>query len=109
MIWLRKRHIKTANIKYLKSDDQVEQEEDINDCFQKIDLDNSGTLDVQELHQALNENGLKISKAEINEFFNLCKTQCKGYLTMNEFNDLYKNPKADELFRFYVKRARKIN
>ena len=57
----------------------------------------------------MNENGLQISKAEINEFFNLCKTQCKGYLTMSEFNELYKNPKADDLFRFYVKRSRKIN
>ena len=28
---------------------------------------------------------------------------------MKEFNELYKNPKADDLFRFYVKRARKIN
>jgi hypothetical protein len=50
-----------------------------------------------------------MSKAEIEEFFSLCKTQCKGYLSMSEFNELYKNPKADDLFRFFVKRSRKIN
>lgn len=57
-MWFRRRHLKTANQKYLKTDQQFEQEEDVNDCFQKIDLDNSGTLDVQEMHQAMNENGL---------------------------------------------------
>ena len=33
LTWFKKRHIHTANQKYLKSDDQVELEEDINDCF----------------------------------------------------------------------------
>ena len=28
---------------------------------------------------------------------------------MKEFNELYKNPKADDLFRFFVKRSRTIN
>ena len=57
-MWFRRRHLKTTNQKYLKTDQQFEQEEDVNDCFQKIDIDKSGTLDVQEMHQAMNENGL---------------------------------------------------
>ena len=57
-MWFRRRHPKTTTQKYLKTDQQFEQEEDVNDCFQKIDIDKSGTLDVQEMHQAMNENGL---------------------------------------------------
>jgi Ca2+-binding EF-hand superfamily protein len=57
-MWFRRRHLQTTNQKYLKTNEQVEQEEDVNECFMKIDTDNSGTLDVQEMYYAMNENGL---------------------------------------------------
>lgn len=54
-------------------------------------------------------NGIELSRDEIEVFFELCKTNSKGYLSFDEFKDLYKNPSADELFRFFIKRARDLN
>jgi hypothetical protein len=50
-----------------------------------------------------------LSRDEIECFFDLCHKSASGYLNFNEFENLYKNPQADELFRFYVKRAREMN
>ena len=55
------------------------------------------------------QNGIELTRSEILAFFDLCKTNSKGYLTFNEFKDLYKNSSADDLFRFFIKRARKMN
>lgn len=77
--------------------------------FAKIDYDNSGKIDVSEMHFMFTSNGIQLSRDEIECFFDLCHKSASGYLNFNEFEDLYKNPKADELFRFYVKRARDMN
>ena len=77
--------------------------------FQKIDYDCSGKIDVQELHSMFLQNGVDMSRDEIEGFFELCQSSSRGYLTFGEFKDLYGNPSADELFRFYIKRARKVN
>lgn len=50
-----------------------------------------------------------MKRDEIECFFNLCATQSKGYLSFEEFKDLYNNPEADKLFRFFISRARKVN
>jgi hypothetical protein len=61
------------------------------------------------MHQMFTSNGIQLSRDEIECFFDLCHKSASGYLTFGEFENLYKNPQADELFRFYVKRAREIN
>ena len=50
-----------------------------------------------------------MSRKEIEYFFELCKTNSKGYLNFDEFKSLYKNQDADKLFRYFIHRARKIN
>ena len=79
------------------------------DVFQKIDYDQSGTIEVSELNKVFVDNGLQISKEELAQFFSLCKSQSKHYLTVSEFNELYRNAKADDRFRFFIKRSREIN
>ena len=54
-------------------------------------------------------NGINMSRKEIEYFFDLCKTNSKGYLNFDEFKSLYKNGDADKLFRYFIHRARKIN
>ena len=54
-------------------------------------------------------NGIEMSRQEIECFFDLCKTESKGYLNFDEFRALYKNPSADQLFRYFIKRARNMN
>ena len=74
--------------------------------FQKIDYNMSGEIDVSELHKVCIDNGVHIKKQEITQIFDLCKSESKGYLNFEEFKDLYKNPKADDLFRFFIRRSR---
>ena len=54
-------------------------------------------------------NGIEMNRDEIEIFFELCKSNCRGYLDFSEFKDLYQNSNADSLFRFYIKRARDMN
>lgn len=77
--------------------------------FQKIDYDRSGRIDVKELHHMFLSNGIEMNRKEIEAFFHLCKSNSRGYLSFNEFKELYNNPSANDLFRFYIKRARKMN
>lgn len=107
--WLKKRHNQTAKAHYLKTKQELEKDQEIEDVFQKIDYDCSGRIDVQELHAMFLQNGVDMSRDEIECFFDLCHSTSRGYLTFGEFKDLYENPSADELFRFYIKRARKVN
>ena len=53
------------------------------------------------------QNGIHLSKEEIEAFFDLCSNKSKGVLTFEEFKQLYNNEEADKLFRGYIKRARK--
>jgi Ca2+-binding EF-hand superfamily protein len=92
----------------------MEQDEEVHDVFAKIDYDLSGAIDVGELHSVFLDHAISMTKNEIREFFNLCQTHSKGYLNkrhlnFEEFKDLYNNPRADELFRYFIKRSRKIN
>ena len=73
--WLRSRHQTTANQKYLKSLDQVEQDQNTKDVFSKIDYDQSGTIEISELNKVFIDNGLYISNEELIQFFGLCKSQ----------------------------------
>ena len=104
--WLRSRHQTTANQKYLKSLDQVEQDQNTKDVFSKIDYDQSGTIEISELNKVFVENGLYISNEELIQFFGLCKSKSMQSLTLAEFGELYNNDKADELFRSFIKRSR---
>lgn len=54
-------------------------------------------------------NGIDMSKEEIENFFELCRTNSRGYLSFDEFTNLYKNSSADELFRYFIKRSRELN
>jgi hypothetical protein len=54
-------------------------------------------------------NGIELSRDEIEIFFELCKTNSRGYLSFGEFKELYQNNGADNLFRFFIKRARDMN
>ena len=99
----------TVNSRYLKINEEIEQNEEFYNVFAKIDYDFSGAIDVAELHSIFIDHAISMTKNEIQEFFNFCQTQSKCYLNFKEFKDLYKNPRADELFRYFIKRSRKIN
>lgn len=52
-------------------------------------------IDVIEMQTMFKQNGIQMSREEIECFFELCKTQTKHYLNFEEFKRLYNNPDAD--------------
>ena len=78
--WLKSRYKQTAKKKYLKTRKEREEDREIHDVFTKIDYDCSGQIDVSELRNMFSQNGIELSRSEIEAFFNLCKTESKGYL-----------------------------
>lgn len=77
--------------------------------FTRIDYDGSGDINIQEMYDIFKENGIKMSKEEMEKFFSLCETEQQGRIKLDEFKQLYTNQKTDELFRLYVKRSRELN
>lgn len=75
--------------------------------FQKIDFNQSGKIDVRELQYMFLSNGIEMTKDEIQKFFDVCKCKHKGYFSFEEFKNLYNSREADDLFRFYINRARR--
>ena len=62
---------------------------------------------MRELHYMFLSNGINLSREELGQFFDFCKAnKSKGYLTFQEFKELYKNPFAEKLFRYFINRAR---
>lgn len=107
--WLKKRHQKTAHNFYLKTREEIQQDKEIEEVFTKIDYNQNGKIDMRELHYMFLSNGIKLSRVELEKFFDFCKAKSKGYLTFQEFKELYKNPYAEKLFRFFINRARQEN
>jgi hypothetical protein len=87
--WLKKRHRGTAQAQYLKTRQEIQQDEEIQEVFTKIDYDKSGKIDIGELHQMFQSNGIEMTREEIEIFFELCKSNCRGYLDFSEFKQLY--------------------
>ncbi len=51
--------------KYLKTNLEMEQDQEIKEVFMKIDFDGSGKIDVNELRKMFQQNGIDLSKKEI--------------------------------------------
>ena len=79
-------------MQYLKTRQELEQDQEIKDVFNKIDYDKSGKIEVGEMHSMFSSNGIELSRDEIECFFELCRKSASGYLNFNEFENLYKNP-----------------
>lgn len=107
--WLKTRCQTTAQPQYLKTRDELDQEQEVKDVFMRIDYDCSGKIDMTEMGKVFKNNGINMSRDEIEEFFSLCQTQSHGKMNFNEFKSLYQNPNTEQLFRKYVKRSRLEN
>ena len=60
--WLKKRYQRTAKVQYLKTRLEIEEDQEIEDVFQKIDYDKSGKIDVKELHHMFLSNGIEMNR-----------------------------------------------
>lgn len=69
MNWIKKRHLSTANANYIKSNEEVLKDGEIEVMFKKIDLDNSGIIDIEELQNLFLNNGILMTSEETRKFF----------------------------------------
>jgi len=60
-------------------------ERELHQLFEKIDRDNSGTLDKDELRQAFARNGVVVSNAKLDEFFDEIDTNNDGKISFEEW------------------------
>lgn len=63
--WFKKRHGQTAQIQYLKTKEEIVQDQEIEEVFQKIDFNQSGKIDMKELHFMFLSNGIQMTMQEI--------------------------------------------
>lgn len=73
--WLKKRFTQHAQPKYLKTRQELQKDQEILDVFTKIDFDGSGKIDVGELRRMFSQNGIHLTREEIEAFFALCSTK----------------------------------
>ena len=53
--------------------------------FQKFDIDQSGTIELNELHCMFKAHGIEISKNELKSLFQIVDTDGSGSLSLDEF------------------------
>ncbi|CAI2365947.1 unnamed protein product [Moneuplotes crassus] len=67
--WLRKRHKTTCRIVYLKSQKSRKVENLLQEMFNLVDIDKSGTIDIGELYSIFKFNHYNISRKSFNKIF----------------------------------------
>ncbi|CAK9030007.1 Uncharacterized WD repeat-containing protein alr3466 [Durusdinium trenchii] len=70
----------------LAADDTPMDPEELKQVFQRIDLDNSGTLELEELETAARELGVKCSKNSLKKVFKLIDIDQSGSIDFDEFS-----------------------
>lgn len=78
-------------VTFFASIPQEELSERIKDKFHQFDLDNSGTLDQDELGQALAEMGRKPSKEELHDLFEMFDGDGNGTIELDEFEHMVRS------------------
>ena len=63
--WLKTRCQSTAQPRYLKTRDELDQEQEVKDVFTRIDYDGSGKIDMTEMGKVFKNNGINMTRDEI--------------------------------------------
>ena len=66
---MKKRCGQTAADRYLKTREELARDNEIEAVFTKIDYDGSGKIDIKELRRMFAENGVDLTRDEIEKFF----------------------------------------
>lgn len=74
--------------------------------FQKFDMDNSGTIDLNELYHMFRVNGIDISKDTLKCLFSIVDKDGSGGISLNEFKQFSSDPRANKVFRKIIKKLR---
>ena len=85
--WLKSRCQSTAKTSSLLSFSEISRNKDIIKIFENFDEDRSGQLELKEIVQMLEVNGMKLNKRHAQEFFDVLDADKSGGLSINEFKD----------------------
>lgn len=78
----------------------------LENLFKSFDEDGSNSLDVRELHDMFQSNGVDIKLEDCYELFKFVDEDGSGFLSINEFKLFLKSEGANELFRKIIRRER---
>ena len=81
---------------------------ELTQLFEKFDMDDSGTIDLNELVHMFHIAGIKINGEELKKVFKVAKDVniVKGTLTLQEFMKLMLSKELDEAFKVFLQRIR---
>jgi hypothetical protein len=111
MRWLRSRCEGKTQDFYLKSNRELWQELQLENLFKSFDEDGSNSLDVRELHDMFQMNGVDIKLEDCYELFKFVDEDGSGFLSIDEFKLFLKSEGANEstiFFHHYILVFRKI-
>jgi hypothetical protein len=74
--------------------------------FMSFDEDGSNTLDVKELHDMFQSNGVYVSLEQCMELFKIVDEDGSGMLSVEEFKLFLQSDEANEMFRQLIKELR---
>jgi Ca2+-binding EF-hand superfamily protein len=89
--WLRKRCPSSANENYTYTPSELKKTKEIESVFKRLDIDNSGTLDISEIQVLFRKNGIKIPSIYLKEFFKLVDKDGSGSVSIDELKLLVLN------------------
>eukprot|EP00347_Sterkiella_histriomuscorum_P020065 403339235 len=105
--WLRKRFTHTSKIQYLNRPQELKKQIDIQNVFKKFDEDGSNSLDVNEVHEMFQQNGINIDEETLKKLFSIVDKQNKGSLDLDKFQQFVMSNEANSKFRKVIKILRK--
>lgn len=101
MNWLRSRCEGKTQDFYLKGNRELWQELQLENLFKSFDEDGSNSLDVRELHDMFQSNGVDIKLEDCYELFKFVDEDGSGFLSIDEFKLFLKSEGANES-KFYA-------
>eukprot|EP00347_Sterkiella_histriomuscorum_P020356 403338121 len=107
--WLQKRCSERAKPFYLKSENELKQELQVENVFINFDDDGSNSLDCQEIFEMFHKNGIIISMNQIKELFKIVDEDGSGQLSLEEFKLFMFSEVANNKFRQIITKFRERN
>ncbi|CAI2366245.1 unnamed protein product [Moneuplotes crassus] len=104
--WFKKRCKQTCKEQYLKSEVEIRQNKEIENIFNTFDRDGSGSLDMGEIHELFNSNGIEVSFAQVRQIFEVVDRDGSGSLTREEFVEAAKSEQMRDRFVEVMRRLR---
>lgn len=96
MSWLKSRCEGKTQDFYLKSHSELWQELQLENLFKSFDEDGSNSLDVHELHDMFQSNGVDIKLEDCYQLFKFVDEDGSGFLSIDEFKLFLKSEGANE-------------